>query len=737
MKKLTLSITLLLLFSTFLFAQEIKQKDKLNEETKAVKVKHGIRSVGDKVLFKDGSTVLMEIENEGSAGSIVLPDVEGGLSGTKLYNWGGNLFWGGNQLGTAGSLGGWTRTGTYVHLTNNGDFVGIGTTNPNAKLDLQMSGTGFWQSGIRLLNYDLEAGNQLMFTLGADDVTKNAANIYFTYQGDGSSQNRLSLGLHSVDDVLNIMADGNVGIGTTTPGQKLTLPYDSYIGWEHTSSNHNVSYKIGHDATSAGPMQFMTSFNPGETKPVFSFFTYSTEVFTMLKNGNVGIGTTSPGAKLEVAGQLKITGGSPGAGKVLTSDATGLASWETSSSGSGNTLDEAYDQGGAGTGRTITADAGAVTVAGVDGLLSTGAFGSGTIPAEGAGTRMMWYPAKAAFRAGRVTGTIFWDADSIGEYSFASGNNTIANGTGSTAMGYNTRASGLYSTAMGFNTRASGWYSTAMGYQTTASDYYSTAMGSNTTASGTGSTAMGYQTTASGYYSTAMGREIEANGDGTVAIGLSDQNGLVVTQDNTMAIMGGNVGIGTTSPSEMLEVAGQLKITGGSPGAGKVLTSDATGLASWEGGYSIGDEAQGGIVFYVDASGKHGLACPTTDQSTGIKWSKTYTDILAYASSVGGGHLNTKLIVKDQGSSGDNYAALLCDGLSHDSYNDWYLPSKYELDLMYTNLHLEGLGGFASNNYWSSTEYSNILAWLQSFHMGTQDNYGKSEIRYVRAVRAF
>lgn len=48
--------------------------------------------------------------------------------------------------------------------------------------------------------------------------------------------------------------------------------------------------------------------------------------------GNVGIGTTNPGAKLEVAGQIKITGGTPGAGKVLTSDASGLASWSNPSS---------------------------------------------------------------------------------------------------------------------------------------------------------------------------------------------------------------------------------------------------------------------------------------------------------------------------------------------------------------------------------------------------------------------
>ena len=53
-----------------------------------------------------------------------------------------------------------------------------------------------------------------------------------------------------------------------------------------------------------------------------------------IPSGNVGIGTTTPGAKLEVNGPVKITDGTQGAGKVLTSDASGLASWQTPSTGS-------------------------------------------------------------------------------------------------------------------------------------------------------------------------------------------------------------------------------------------------------------------------------------------------------------------------------------------------------------------------------------------------------------------
>jgi hypothetical protein len=55
--------------------------------------------------------------------------------------------------------------------------------------------------------------------------------------------------------------------------------------------------------------------------------------------GNVGIGTTEPGATLEVAGQVKITGGSPGVNKELTSDSAGLATWQTEAGGMEIVLD--------------------------------------------------------------------------------------------------------------------------------------------------------------------------------------------------------------------------------------------------------------------------------------------------------------------------------------------------------------------------------------------------------------
>jgi hypothetical protein len=80
------------------------------------------------------------------------------------------------------------------------------------------------------------------------------------------------------------------------------------------------------------------------------------------------------------------------------------------------TLDQAYDFGGAGNGRTITADTGAVTINGTDGLVSTGTLNTGAVAPSGAGVKMFWNPRKAAFRAGNINGTQ-WDDTNIGNNS--------------------------------------------------------------------------------------------------------------------------------------------------------------------------------------------------------------------------------------------------------------------------------------------------------------------------------
>ena len=87
---------------------------------------------------------------------------------------------------------------------------------------------------------------------------------------------------------------------------------------------------------------------------------------------------------------------------------------------------------------------------------------TGDTPTSGAGTRLMWIPAKGAFRAGVVTGTE-WDVGNVGIASIAMAYNTTASGTASVAMGDGTTASGAASVTMGRDTTAGGNYSVAAG----------------------------------------------------------------------------------------------------------------------------------------------------------------------------------------------------------------------------------------------------------------------------------
>ncbi|MBU0764537.1 MAG: DUF1566 domain-containing protein, partial [Bacteroidetes bacterium] len=136
-----------------------------------------------------------------------------------------------------------------------------------------------------------------------------------------------------------------------------------------------------------------------------------------------------------------------------------------------------------------------------------------------------------------------------------------------------------------------------------------------------------------------------------------------------------------------------------------------------------------------------GLIAATTDQGSGIRWDAgTNINTMAYSDGVGGGRSNTAIIIASQGyGDGLTYSDRVCNEYSvivgGVTYGDWYLPSKFELNLLY--LQKDTVGGFVSSNYWSSTEASDSNAWGQEFTSGNQDSFGKSDAYGVRAIRAF
>jgi len=153
-----------------------------------------------------------------------------------------------------------------------------------------------------------------------------------------------------------------------------------------------------------------------------------------------------------------------------------------------------------------------------DGFLITGIFGNGTIPTQGAGTRLMWYPAKGAFRSGRVTGTT-WDNANVGDYSFASGYNTRASGNYSVAFGNASYSSAEGAFAVGNQAAATGIYSFAAGHNPQATGPNSIALGRGGIASDSSSIAIGYHPTASGKFAMCFSNYGTASGNNSVAMG--------------------------------------------------------------------------------------------------------------------------------------------------------------------------------------------------------------------------
>jgi hypothetical protein len=231
----------------------------------------------------------------------------------------------------------------------------------------------------------------------------------------------------------------------------------------------------------------------------------------------------------------------------------------------------------------------------------------------------------------------------------------------------------------------------------------------------------------------------------------------------TVLVAKGGTGANTLASNQVLLGNGTNSIQTVAPGtSGNVLMSNGTTWVSSSNtsdntARAIGESYGGGIIFYVYDGGKHGLIAATSDQSSDAKWDLSKgNETRAKANGIGAGIRNTTTIIisseisqrksfKDNGWSFDSedFAAVICNEYSKSetvnsletTYGDWYLPSKYELNLLY--LKRTTVGNFAADKYWSSTESDEDKAWTINFSTSSNSTDDKTNKNRVRAIRNF
>jgi hypothetical protein len=250
------------------------------------------------------------------------------------------------------------------------------------------------------------------------------------------------------------------------------------------------------------------------------------------------------------------------------------------------------------------------------------------------------------------------------------------------------------------------------------------------------------------------------------------------------AITNAQVGIGTTTPdaSSALDLTSitkgfliprmtdQQRIDIDNPAEGLMVyvtgVGDVVGSFMYYDGISwkdatgsdvtvaVGDFYQGGVVFYLlvagdigyDANEIHGLIAAVADQhSSSEDYLTNATANVATDTAIGTGEENTIAIIDAQGGIATSYAAGVARAYRGGGFEDWFLPSKNELNQMYlkkeainnTTAVVNGGLDIADNMYWSSTEKDDGKLWVQNFAYGNQHGYYYGLTYSLRAVRAF
>jgi hypothetical protein len=437
---------------------------------------------------------------------------------------------------------------------------------------------------------------------------------------------------------------GNVGIGTTTPSAKLDVNGNSIIG--STSGTFNERLLIGdvfgnnwagivhNDLGKSSNYALMqnrlgrTVLNASSAQWI-SFNISSAEKMRMDANGNLGIGTSAPSAKLDVAGTVKIVDGTEGAGKVLTSDGDGLASWADAATGTDNQTAAEVPSTITGSIEATNVDAAIAELEAEKAPLASPTFtgnvtasslvhssdpaynyirfvGNNDTQLAGSGfLRLKVDEADKLFvRSSHMVSTVDLGVGHPTTYIptaklDVAGTVKIVDGTEGAGKVLTSDADGLAS-----------WADAATGTDNqTAAEVPSTITGS-IEATNVDAAIAELEAEKAPLASPAFTGNVVMDSNLNVAADMNlggnlfggnlftngglflnswdvyTNPGIFSINESNVAshfniIPGGNVGIGNTNPTAKLDVAGTVKIVDGSQGVGKVLTSDADGLASW------------------------------------------------------------------------------------------------------------------------------------------------------------
>ena len=265
-------------------------------------------STGDQVIIADGSnwaTTNLTVGRNGSTiegvASDLTCDVQG-ISVTMVYD--GSTWQLYPQTGTSPSLGIDDNADAVAITIDSSERVGVGITSPEAKLHVDGTGGGT----VRLSDVSASsAGDQIGGVVAAAGSGTFYSGINFFYHDSNDGEIRFRTKVAGSNADVMTVVDGNVGIGTTSPSEDLSIvgSVSTKAFSVNTPQGRGFEVLLGDAAGSTGPtLQTNTGagFNIRSAASGFITLGVNAEHMRIDSNGSVGVGTTNPQQKLHVHG---------------------------------------------------------------------------------------------------------------------------------------------------------------------------------------------------------------------------------------------------------------------------------------------------------------------------------------------------------------------------------------------------------------------------------------------------